>query len=123
MTSESNTQDLVFGLQSSVSGLQQLLARLVAIDSRNPVLAPEAAGEAAIAEAVATFLREAGLEVTTVPAATERPSVIGRLLGTGGGRTLLLNGHIDTVGFGGMAAPLQPRIADGRLYGRGAVDM
>ncbi len=43
--------------------------------------------------------------------------------GSGGGRTLLLNGHLDTVGYEGMSAPLEPRVEDGRLYGRGAYDM
>ncbi|HUS15728.1 MAG TPA: M20/M25/M40 family metallo-hydrolase, partial [Chloroflexia bacterium] len=99
-----------------------LLARLVAIDSRNPVLAAGAPGERAIVEMIAGFLRDAGLEVSLV-GDPNRPSVVGRLRGTGAGRSLLLNGHIDTVGFGGMADPTTPRIAEGRLYGRGAYDM
>ena len=100
-----------------------LLARLVAIDSRNPVLAPGAPGETAIATAVADFLRAVGLEVAWVEPQPDRPSVVGRLRGTGGGRALLLNGHLDTVGFGGMADPTVPHIDNGRLYGRGAYDM
>ena len=44
-------------------------------------------------------------------------------LGSGNGATLLLNGHMDTVGAGEMQQPHQPRIQDGRLYGRGAYDM
>ena len=43
--------------------------------------------------------------------------------GSGGGRSLLLNAHLDTVGVAGMDAPFEPRIEDGRLYGRGAYDM
>jgi acetylornithine deacetylase len=43
--------------------------------------------------------------------------------GGGGGRTLLLNGHIDTVGVAGVANPHRPQVAGGRLYGRGAYDM
>lgn len=43
--------------------------------------------------------------------------------GSGGGRSLLLNGHLDTVGVAGMEAPHEPRIESGRLYGRGAYDM
>ncbi len=100
-----------------------ILAALVAIDSRNPTLAPGAPGEAAIADAVGGFLRAAGLEVTRVEPGAGRPSILGRLLGRGGGRGLLLNGHLDTVGFGGMVHPLVPREADGRLHGRGAYDM
>jgi acetylornithine deacetylase len=102
---------------------QDLLAQLVAIDSRNPALAHDGPGEAAIAEVVAMFLRAAGLAVELAEPQPGRPSVIGRLPGAGGGRVLLLNAHMDTVGFGAMDAPLVPRVEEGRLYGRGAYDM
>jgi acetylornithine deacetylase len=46
-----------------------------------------------------------------------------RAHGTGGGRTLLLCGHIDTVTVEGMADPHTPRREGDRLYGRGAYDM
>ncbi len=46
-----------------------------------------------------------------------------RARGTGGGRTLLLCGHIDTVNVEGMINPHAPRIDGDRLYGRGAYDM
>jgi acetylornithine deacetylase/succinyl-diaminopimelate desuccinylase-like protein len=100
-----------------------LLSELVAIDSVNPELIPSAAGEEEIAGLVAGWLERAGLEVTVMEVAPGRPNVVGIARGTGGGRTLLLNGHTDTVGVAGMDAPLEPRIADGRLYGRGAYDM
>jgi acetylornithine deacetylase len=103
--------------------IDELLAQLVAIDSRNPALVPGAPGEAEIASVVAHFLRGAGLEVEVLDAESGRPSVIGRLSGAGGGRNLLLNAHTDTVGFAGMADPLVPRIEDGRLDGRGSYDM
>jgi acetylornithine deacetylase len=103
--------------------LHDLLAQLIMIDSRNPALAAEGPGEAGIAAAVAMFLRDAGLETTLVEPHPGRPSLIARLRGAGGGRTLLLNAHLDTVGFGAMAAPLAPHIADGRMYGRGSYDM
>ena len=35
----------------------------------------------------------------------------------------MLNAHMDTVGVAGMTAPFEPRLADGRLYGRGSYDM
>lgn len=107
----------------STTAARDLLARLVAIDSRNPALVAGGPGEAEIAQVVAAFLREAGLEVALVEPRPGRPSVIGRLRGSGGGRALLLNAHMDTVGFGAMANPLAPRVEDGRLYGRGAYDM
>jgi acetylornithine deacetylase len=61
------------------------------------------------------------LEIT--PNRPDLNSVIGIARGTGGGRSLLLNGHIDTVGVTGMSRPHQPRTENGRLYGRGAYDM
>ncbi len=105
------------------SDVETLLRQLVAIDSVNPDLVPGGAGEAAIARFVAEWLREAGLEVTLDEPAPGRPSVVGVARGTGGGRSLLLNAHLDTVGVTGMEHPFEPRVEDGRLYGRGAYDM
>jgi acetylornithine deacetylase len=101
----------------------RLLADLVAIDSVNPALVPGAAGEAEIAAYVAAWLGDRGLEVTVIDDPPGRPSVVGVARGTGGGAALMLNGHIDTVGVAGMAAPHAPAIRDGRLYGRGSFDM
>jgi acetylornithine deacetylase len=103
--------------------IQDLVNHLVAIDSRNPMLDPNGPGEGPIAAAVAAFLRESGLEAALVEPLPGRPSVVALLRGTGGGRALLLNAHLDTVGFGAMADPVAPRVAAGRLYGRGAYDM
>jgi len=103
--------------------VEQLLADLVAIDSTNPDLVPGAAGEGAIAAFVAEWLTAAGLEVHVQEVRPGRPNVVGIARGQGGGRTLLLNGHIDTVGVTGMTAPHTPQVRDGRLYGRGAYDM
>ncbi|MGH2935870.1 MAG: M20/M25/M40 family metallo-hydrolase [Gaiellaceae bacterium] len=126
-----------------------LLADLVSIDSVNPGLnsrpyqvpavgstgataerlvpgtgePSRGAGEADIAAFVAGWLERAGLEVEVEDVAPGRPNVVGRARGRGGGRTLLLNGHTDTVGYAGMTDPLRPRVEGGRLYGRGACDM
>ena len=103
--------------------LQELAAQLVAVDSVNPTLVPSGGGEAAVAGLLAEWLQRAGLEVHVDDAGPGRPNVIGIARGTGGGRTLILNGHLDTVGLlepdGGLAA----RVEGGRLYGRGAYDM
>lgn len=106
-----------------MDALATLLADLVAINSINPDLVPGAPGEGAIARFIAAWLSDAGLEVQLDELRPGRPNVIARARGTGGGRTLLLNGHTDTVGVAGMVAPHQPVVKDGRLYGRGAYDM
>lgn len=103
--------------------LVDLVSELVRIDSINPVLEPGAAGEGELARFVAAWLRDAGLEVTVGDAAPGRPNVIGVARGRGGGRSLMLNAHLDTVGVTGMDAPFAPSVRDGRLYGRGAGDM
>jgi acetylornithine deacetylase len=100
-----------------------LLRDLVAIDSVNPSLVPGARGEAAIAAAIAEHLHGIGLDVEIQEAAPGRPNVIGVLEGRGRGRSLMLCGHVDTVGVDGMTAPFDPIERDGRLYGRGSQDM
>src|SRR5262245_39937524 len=103
--------------------LTQLLSDLVAIDSVNPDLVAGGAGEGAVARFIAQWCETAGLEVRLDEVRPGRPNVIAVARGAGGGRALMLNGHIDTVGVAGMSAPHAPRVADGRLYGRGAYDM
>ncbi len=103
--------------------LAALASELVAIDSANPALIAGAAGEAEIAKFVAAWSERAGLEVEVVEPVAGRPSVIATARGTGDGRRLLLNAHLDTVGFAGMERPLDPRIEGDRLYGRGSYDM
>jgi acetylornithine deacetylase len=107
----------------SSSSLTELAAELVRIDSVNPDLVRGGAGESELAQFVAEWLTAAGLEVEVEEVAPGRPNVVGRARGSGGGSTLLLNAHMDTVGYEGMEAPLEPRVEDGRLYGRGAYDM
>jgi acetylornithine deacetylase len=72
---------------------------------------------------VAEWLERAGLEVSVEEVAPGRPNVIGVARGSGGGPSLLLNAHTDTVGVTGMEKPHEPRLEGGRLYGRGAYDM
>jgi acetylornithine deacetylase len=103
--------------------LEQLLSDLVAITSINPDLVPGSPGEGDIARYIAQWLARAGLEVELPESVPGRPNVVGIARGTGGGKTLLLNGHMDTVGVAGMPDAHRPHVADGRLYGRGAYDM
>jgi acetylornithine deacetylase len=107
----------------SSSSLTELASELVRIDSVNPELVPGGAGEGEIARFVASWLDEAGLETETEEVAPGRFNVVGVARGKGGGRSLLLNAHMDTVGVAAMENPFEPRVEDGRLYGRGAYDM
>lgn len=103
--------------------LENLLSDLVAINSVNPGLVKGAAGESKIAEHIAQWLERAGVDVQLIEPVPGRPNVVGSVHGTGSGKTLLLNGHMDTVGTGGMTNPHVPTVKEGRLYGRGAYDM
>ena len=101
-----------------------LLRELVRADSRNPSLVPNAPGESAAAHVLAEVLRDWGVHADVIDAAPERPNVIARLGGKSGGRTLMLNGHLDVVGVEGMVhEPFAALERDGKLYGRGSADM
>ena len=101
-----------------------LLRRMVRIDSRNPSLVPGAPGELELATLLRDTLRDWGLEARLQEAAPGRPNVIATLRGSGGGRSLMFNGHLDVVGVDGMThPPFDAAENQGRLYGRGASDM
>jgi len=101
-----------------------LLKELVATNSVNPTIG-RGPGEAAIARLLHDRLDSiGGLEVRTQPVAEGRSNVVAIMKGSGGGRSLMLNGHIDTVGVDGMTIdPFKPSVQNGLLHGRGACDM
>ena len=99
-----------------------LCQAMVGTDSVNPVLAPGGAGERAVAELVSEWLEAWGLNPEMVEVAPGRFNVVGTLKGEG--PTLMLNGHLDTVGVDGMTIPPFAATLDGdRLLGRGSCDM
>jgi len=102
----------------------QYLQQMVQIDSVNPGLVAGGAGEGAIAAWLYQVCEEMGLEVQFQETALNRPNVIARWAGTGGGKSLLLTGHTDVVSVQNMEGnPFDGRIEDGKLYGRGSYDM
>ena len=106
--------------------INELVTRLVAINSINPNLVPGGPGERAITDYISGWLVARGVAVDEIPsgiAGADRPSLLCRVPGTGGGRSLMLYAHTDTVGVAGMDAPFAPEIRDGALHGRGAYDM
>jgi len=103
--------------------LVELAQRLVQIESINPELDAAGSGEGRVARAIAEWAERAGLEAQLTEPALGRSNVLVRARGTGGGRTLLLNGHTDTVGVAGMTDPFSGRVEGERLFGRGSYDM
>ena len=103
--------------------LARTLVDLIRINSTNPSLTPGSPGEAEIGAYLARLMKTMGLRVKTHLLAPQRVNVVGILKGTGTGRSLMLNAHLDTVGVEGMPAPFSGEIRDGRVYGRGSQDM
>ena len=73
-------------------------------------------------ELLAARLDARGFEIEIVGPA-DRPSLLATHRGRAGGRSLALNGHLDTVGVEGMDDPFSARIEGDRMYGRGTCDM
>ena len=100
------------------------LTDLVRTKSINPAFADgDASDERAIATRAGEMMRALGMETTEYEPEPGRVSVVGTLPGTGGGRSLLLYGHMDTVNVEGMAEPFSAEVRGGRMYGRGTYDM
>lgn len=101
----------------------ELVSAMVRIESVTPWLIPTGSGEGAVAQFIADWLKDTGAEIEIVEVEPGRPNVLARLRGTGGGPTLCLNAHSDTVGFGNWPdEALEPRLDGDRLYGLGAAD-
>jgi succinyl-diaminopimelate desuccinylase len=103
--------------------LTRLLSDLVAIESINPNMKGARNGEAAIGDYIGNYLRRLGMEVEKDEVLPGRANILGRLAGSDPCRRLLFESHLDTMPVEGMEIdPFQPRIEQGRLYGRGACD-
>jgi acetylornithine deacetylase len=110
---------------------KKLLRELVAIDSVNPSLVPGACGEADASKFLCDFLREHGISAELEEAAPGRPNVVAFISPNCAtaekegkkSAALAIIAHIDTVGAGDMRDPFVPRESEGRLYGRGALDI
>ncbi|KAI1764942.1 acetylornithine deacetylase [Hypoxylon sp. FL1150] len=112
-------------LDVSVDDPIVLTQTLVRINSANPTLGSiPGPGETKIAQYIAQWLEYRDIETHWIEPTKGRPSIAGMARGSGGGASLMLNGHIDTatlLGYDGDA--LSGEIRDGKLYGRGAADM
>jgi acetylornithine deacetylase len=100
----------------------QTLASLVRINSVNPAY-EGGHPEQQIAEWIAGFFEQHGIETRMQEVFPERPNLIARLPGRQPERRLIFEAHTDTVSTKGMSIdPLDPVVSEGRLYGRGSCD-
>ena len=136
-------QGVVAEIGRREADLVRLAADLIGFDTtaRDPDDPPRE--ERALQEHLAARLRAAGAEVELFEADPSdfegkplyppgmgfegRPQLVARFAGTGGGKSLLFNGHIDAVSYEPLdrwtSHPLKAEVRDGKLYGRGSCDM
>jgi len=110
-------------MQVDFDAMVRTLGELVRINSINPAFSGGTTDEREVAAYVRVAMEALGMETHVHEPAPGRASVVGRLRGTGGGRSLMLYAHHDTVGIEGMPDPWAAELRDGRMYGRGAYDM
>ncbi len=102
----------------------EIAQALVRIPSVNPDYDPASAGEGAVTAWIDDWGRENGFTVSRQPVLPGRENVLLQFRNGADHPHLMLNGHTDTVGVGGMTiAPFSGEVHDERLWGRGASDM
>ncbi|HEY4912265.1 MAG TPA: M20/M25/M40 family metallo-hydrolase, partial [Methylomirabilota bacterium] len=81
--------------------------------------------ETPCAEWIASYLRDQGVDAELQEIEPGRKQAVARLRGTGGGKSIMLNGHIDIdpLASGWTRDPFQPWIADGKIFGHGIFNM
>ena len=98
------------------------LSELIRINSVNPNY-QDGVNELAMAEYVERFFQERGIETWRQNVFSGRPNLIARVPGLNPERRIVLEAHMDTVAVTGMTIePWNPKISDGKMYGRGSCD-
>ena len=105
----------------------ELLQLIVSTPSVNPAFRregddPSLFGEERLARVLSDWLAGQRLAAELDTVEPGRPNLLLRVKGRSNGPRMLWEGHLDTVQVTNMTAPFSPRIENGRLYGRGAVD-
>src|SRR5947209_2796350 len=109
------------GRGGAVTDAVELLRDLIRFDTTNPP-----GNEEACVTHIETLLRESGIESERYEKAPGRPNLIARHAGANGGTPLVLQGHVDVVTTEGQQwsrPPFAAEVADGYVWGRGALDM
>jgi acetylornithine deacetylase/succinyl-diaminopimelate desuccinylase family protein len=133
MIDASVRRDVTAAVDSLKDELVWLVSSMVQIPSLNPtqpgVIREEVlGGETRVNEFLKPVMESIGLETDLWEAEEGRANLVGICKGSGGGRSLLFNGHVDVVIPGPEelwteASPWSGKVAKGRIYGRGACDM
>ena len=116
-------------LEAKFGDIVKLTQEMVAFKSVNPrfMADPESSEESALQDLLESKLKALELKVTRWEHEPNRPNLVALRKGAGGGKSLAFNGHIDVVPIGDLAGwntdPWGSDIIDGKLYGRGTVDM
>ncbi|MDD4923521.1 MAG: M20/M25/M40 family metallo-hydrolase [Dehalococcoidales bacterium] len=100
---------------------EELLQNLIRFDTTNPP-----GNELPLMQYIDSLLTSAGFETTFLAKDPARPNLLTRLKGRGDAPPLLLYGHADVVTTANQKwtyPPFEGRIADGYVWGRGALDM
>lgn len=126
-------QDALRQIDAMESEIIQTLCELVRIPSMNPKYPglgydEHVGGETRCNQALSATFEAAGCEIDMWAEEPGRDNLVGTIRGAGGGRSLIMNGHVDTVPPGDPATwtggdPWSGRVERGRVYGLGAVDM
>ncbi|KAL4808615.1 hypothetical protein BDV18DRAFT_167658 [Aspergillus unguis] len=129
LLSTEGPRDYPVPLNVSADGAVELTSTLTRINSSNPTLSlADGAGEVQISDYLQAWFAHRGIESHRVETVPGRPSVVGVLKGTGGGKSLMFNGHIDTVSLASyekdaLAGSVDSRDGKQVVLGRGSLDM
>ncbi|MHB0885687.1 MAG: ArgE/DapE family deacylase [Bacillota bacterium] len=119
----SDHRDVLDYIDAHRDELYAVLQKLVSFETPNP----PGGNEKAAQDWVAASLKDLGMEVDVFDALPGRPNAVGVLRGQGGGKTIVLNGHLDVAEVllpeSWSHPPFGGEIAGDRMYGRGTSDM
>ena len=87
----------------------------------------ETAGEKEVCEYLESYLKSLGMKVLLQKVLPNRPNIIAEVIGDEVGKSIMFNGHVDTVPIGDIKKwsmdPYSAIIKDNKLFGRGSTDM
>ena len=133
MIDEKVIKDISNAVDSLKDELISVISGIIQIPSINPYIDPQLkeeriGGETRVNEYLQPVMESIGLKTDLWEVEPGRANLVGVLKGSGGGKSLIFNGHVDTVAPGPedlwtVAGPYSGAVVDGNIYGRGATDM